>query len=219
MIAFTKSTIPKINETVDFLNVMSYDLMNRRDNVTKHHSGVHDSIAALDAYSHPGMWVKDLNVGLGFYIKWIKTASNDICDNVPAIGCRTEPMEHPVTGADLGKAGAFSWHDEVPPELAESFKRAMKYGADDSDDDFQGRYYMDKKERIFWSWDTPDSIRLKLKKIFSVWKPGSDHRNTVGGVFAWGLGEDAPHFAHLKAVNDVLAEWDAGDQVVEHEEL
>ena len=34
MIAFTKEQGPKIFESVDMVNVMTYDLMNRRDNAT-----------------------------------------------------------------------------------------------------------------------------------------------------------------------------------------
>jgi GH18 family chitinase len=222
MISFTSSTLPKIKKSVDFLNIMTYDLMNRRDNVTKHHSGANASEDAVLRYHRRGFRMWHTNIGLGFYIKWFKTAADDTCDRVPAIGCRTELMEDPVTGADLGKAGAFSWHDEVPQELAGSFYRAMENGVDDINGvRFEGHYYMDKKERIFWSWDTPDSIRKKMNSIL--------HDNGgIGGLFAWGLGEDAPRFEHLKAVNEVLEDIERGpkwvghwpgDRTSEHQEL
>lgn len=219
MIAFTESTLPKIRQSVDFLNVMTYDLMNRRDDVTKHHSGTTESEYALHLYSGTGFHVANLNLGLAFYIKWFKTAGNETCDRLPAIGCRTELMEDPITGADLGKAGAFSWHDEVPHELAASFVRAMENGTDDgSGTEFRGHYYMDTQERIFWSWDTRDSIRTKLDLFFRV-------GNNIGGLFAWGLGEDASRFEHLRAVNDALQgrEIEVGsrpeDDAIDHEEL
>lgn len=213
MIAFKESTLPEIKESVDFLNVMTYDLMNRRDKTTKHHSGMSGSDDALHLYSDMGFDLRHLNLGFGFYIKWFKTAKNETCDSLPAIGCRTELMEDPLTGADLGKAGAFSWHDEVPPELAESFERAMKNGVDDERKGiFEGHYYMDKQERLFWSWDTPSSISKKLRQLHR-------HLNEIGGVFAWGLGEDAPNFEHLKAVNEALAHWDDEGRANEHQEL
>ncbi|KAJ8114056.1 hypothetical protein OPT61_g3972 [Boeremia exigua] len=216
MIAFTWDTIPRINETIDFLNVMTYDLMNRRDKYTVHHSGLDGSITALETYSDMGTYIRELNVGLGFYTKWFRTANNETCDLVPAIGCRTALMEDPVTGADLGKAGAFSWHDEVPSEVAESFARAMKYGMDDmSGGLFRGHYYMDKQERIFWSWDAPDSITKKLRKVLQFFDHYGYH--DLGGVFIWGLGEDAPRFEHLTAVNKALKEWE--DSKFEHQEL
>lgn len=219
MIAFTQSTLPKIRKSVDFLNVMTYDLMNRRDSVTEHHSGTIGSENALHRYSETTPDAANLNLGLAFYIKWFKTAGNETCNRLPAIGCRTELMEDPVTGADLGMAGAFSWHDEVPQELVESFERAMANGLDDGAGmDFKGHYYMDIQEQIFWSWDTPDSIQTKLNLFFQV-------RSNIGGLFAWGLGEDAPRFEHLRAVNEMMQKWESGpgsrleDRVSEHEEL
>ncbi len=38
MIAYTHEQVPKINAAVDYVNVVTYDLMNRRDNATKFHS-------------------------------------------------------------------------------------------------------------------------------------------------------------------------------------
>lgn len=216
--AFTYDTVPKIYESIDFLNVMAYDLMNRRDNFTKHHSGSFDSVDALKPYNDPAIYLQDLTLGLGFYIKWFKTASNETCDRVPAIGCRTELMEDPETGADLGRAGAFSWHDGVPSELKESFERAMSDGVDEwHRGDFIGHCYLDKEKRIFWSWDTPQSITRKLEWIFERFGRHGTKQDDLGGVFAWGLGEDAPRFEHLKAVNKALEDWER--KVSEHQEL
>jgi hypothetical protein len=51
-------------------------------------------------------------------------------------------------------------------------------------------------ENLFWSWETSDAIIKKLPAIVGTKK--------LGGVFAWGLGEDAPQFNHLKAANSAL---------------
>ncbi|KAH9872701.1 hypothetical protein J1614_005095 [Plenodomus biglobosus] len=190
MLAFTPSTVPKIMESADFLNVMTYDLMNRRDHVTKHHTGLIDSIQSLEAYIERGVPAEKVNLGLAFYVKWFKTAADGRCDSFP-VGCKTELMEDPETGGDLGKAGAFSWHDEVPTELAVSYNKALKNG--EYDPDSGGHYYWDKEERLFWSWDTAEAIERKLMLVFE--------KRKIGGVFAWGLGEDAPKFKHLRATN------------------
>ncbi|EUC38036.1 glycoside hydrolase family 18 protein [Bipolaris zeicola 26-R-13] len=194
MLAFTASTIPSIMASVDYLNIMTYDLFNRRDNVTKHHTGLQLSLEAIDAYLAAGVPPEKANLGLAFYIKWYKTAANSTCSTDP-IGCATELMEDPVTGADLGKAGAFSWHDTVPQELSASFNRAMEKGV--YDEVGGGHYYWDEEERLFWSWDTPDAIKRKMQIIMT--------EKGLGGVFAWGLGEDAPKFEHLKASNEMVA--------------
>ncbi|KAJ4303091.1 hypothetical protein N0V90_001982 [Kalmusia sp. IMI 367209] len=193
MLAFTPSTIPSIISTVDFLNIMTYDLMNRRDNLTKHHTGVKLSLEAIDAYIFAGVAPTKANLGLAFYIKWFKTdpAKHEECISNP-IGCKTALMEDPDTGADLGKAGAFSWHDQVPNDLATSFSKALKNGV--YDDEGGGHYYFDGGEDLFWSWDNAEAVSRKFPEV--VKKRG------LGGVFAWGLGEDAPDFERLKAANE-----------------
>jgi GH18 family chitinase len=125
MLAFTKDTVPKISASLDFFNIMTYDLMNRRDNITKHHTGVELSLDAIDAYLENGVPPQKANLGFAFYVKWFKTDPQGSCTENP-VGCRTVLMEDPLTGRDLGQAGAFSWHDTVPSELEQCFKKALK---------------------------------------------------------------------------------------------
>ena len=122
MLAFTNDTIPAISQSLNFFNVMTYDLMNRRDNVTKHHTGIELSLDSVNAYEERGVPCEKMNLGFAFYIKWYKTDPAGGCDKNP-IGCKTALMEDPMTGADLGKAGAFAWHDPVPEEVSASYKR------------------------------------------------------------------------------------------------
>ncbi|KAK5993005.1 Endochitinase 42-like protein [Cladobotryum mycophilum] len=188
LMAFTSATIPQIIQEVDFINVMTYDMMNRRDTVVTHHSGVAGSHETIQTYINHGAPPQRLNLGLGYYVKWFMTKD---CDPKHPLGCPTELLEDPNTGADLGKTAAFSWHDEVPTELATSFARAQKDG-NYFDDGSYG--FWDAAERRWWSYDTPEVIQAKLSRI--VGELG------LGGVFAWGLGEDAPRFIHLKATLD-----------------
>lgn len=190
MIAFSKRSIPSIVESVNFLNIMTYDLMNRRDSVTKHHTGITASREAIQAYLLNGLPARKANLGFAFYIKWFQTDPDGGCDINP-VGCKTRLMEDPKTGADLGRAGAFSWHDVVPAELLKSFNKAMKHGLYDSK--HGGHYFWDSEEHIFWSWDTPEAITIKTQSVLEKYD--------LGGVFAWGLGEDAPTWAHLEALN------------------
>ena len=62
MLAFTKSTVPLISKSVDFLNIMTYDLMNRRDSVTNHHTGVELSLDAISAYLENGLTPEKSNL-------------------------------------------------------------------------------------------------------------------------------------------------------------
>lgn len=198
LIAFTSETVPRIMKEIDFLNVMSYDLMNRRDNATLHHSGVENSQEAVQRYIDRGASPSHVNLGLGYYVKWYMTKK---CDPAKPVGCSTPPLEDPKTGADLGKTGAFSWHDEVPEDLATSFIRARADGKYDVDG---SHYYWDEQELRWWSFDTKRSIRTKFERIVPQLK--------VGGVFAWGIGEDAPDFEHYLATAEEVRKIREGDR-------
>lgn len=176
---------------LDFLNVMTYDLMNRRDTVTKHHTGVALSLEAVDAYVANGAAIEDLNLGFAFYAKYFRTQHAPCAESASKVGCPTLLLEDPETGADLGRAGSFSWHDKVPEEVAESFQRALDKGT--YDDKQGGYYYWDEAEDLWWTFDTAEAIERKFSLIMD--------KRRLGGVFAWGLGEDAPAYEHLAAVN------------------
>lgn len=208
MIAFTPQTMPIISQSVDFLNIMTYDLMNRRDNVTKHHTGVQISLEGIDSYIDLELSPGKANLGFAFYVKWFKTDPDANCAPNP-IGCRTTLMEDPETGVDLGKAGAFSWHDKVPADLSLSFEKAKAHGKYDYDQG--GYYYWDATENLWWSWDTPEAILKKFPAIVET-------RN-LGGVFAWGLGEDANDWKHLKALKAGYHGWAEKPEIQWRDEL
>jgi GH18 family chitinase len=172
---------------------MTYDLMNRRDTVTKHHTGLQLSLEAVNAYLENGVPPEKANLGFAFYTKFFKTDPQGRCDRNP-VGCKTVLMEDPETGVDLGQTGGFSWHDPVPEEVRESFALALNNAKYDTEQG--GNYFWDKNENIWWTWDTPEAIARKFPPI--VEKLG------LGGVFAWGLGEDAPDWTHLKALTSAV---------------
>ena len=193
LMAFTSSSIPRIMDQVDFLNIMTYDLLNGRDNFTQHHSGVADSREAMERYISRGAPPDKLNLGFGYYIKWFKTLPD--CNARNPLGCPTEILEDPETGADTGKCGAFSWHDKVPEELASSWSLTLARGTWDVDN---SPYFWDPQEHIWWSFDDDSSIETKFTHIV--------HPLKLGGVFAWGLGEDATSFWLLGATIDSIRE-------------
>jgi len=140
MIAFTEETVPLINQHIDFFNIMTYDLMNRRDNVTKHLTGVALSLEAIDTYISRGIPPSKANLGYALYVKWAKSAPEADCATEP-VGCRTDLLEDTVTGADLGKTAGFSWHDAIPSELKTSSGKALTRGTYDTEGG--GYYYWD----------------------------------------------------------------------------
>jgi GH18 family chitinase len=123
MIAYTAETAPAIEAVVDHINIMSYDLMNRRDTVTKHHTGVAGSLEAVDNYLALGFSPKKLLLGFAFYSKWFTTEANSTC-GVNALGCQTVVMEN-ADGSDNGKSGALTFEPAnmvfTPPRTNLSF--------------------------------------------------------------------------------------------------
>ncbi|KAG7403628.1 Chitinase 1 [Fusarium oxysporum f. sp. rapae] len=107
MIAYTSSETPRINESVDFVNVMTYDLMNRRDHHTTHHVSIEGAASAIKKYISLGFPASKLVVGIPFYAKWFTTKNGYTC-NQP-IGCPTELLEDDDDGSDTGKSGSMTF--------------------------------------------------------------------------------------------------------------
>lgn len=134
----------------------------------------------------------------------LRSSQDKIDNGMTPVGCRTLLMEDPETGADLGRSGAFSWDDAVPPAVQASYRRALKQGV--YDEVHGGHYYWDSKEDLWWSFDTPQSIAEKKFPLVVM-------NRRLGGVFAWGIGEDAPLYRHFQTVSHVIelirsGEWE-----------
>lgn len=191
MLAFDAEHLTKIIPHMDFFNIMTYDLINRRDVMTKHHAGNEDSLIAVDKYLSNGMPREKAILGFAFYIKWFKIRPIKELDGPirSPISLPTVLMEDPVTGADLGGTGAILWIDSPAPCLAASLERAVREGR--YDDHHKGHYY-----NPFWTWEDPGAIVRKYSMVVKL-------RN-LGGVFAWDLGGDAKDWSHLKALNSAV---------------
>ena len=118
MIAFTAEQVPKIDAAVDYVNVMTYDLMNRRDNYTKHHTDVNGTLSAIETYIERGMTPSKMNMGIAFYAKYFTLAANSTC--VGPIGCPITLAEA-ADGSDTGTSGAVTFEaSSFPVEVSKS---------------------------------------------------------------------------------------------------
>ncbi|KAI2623888.1 glycoside hydrolase family 18 protein [Hypomontagnella submonticulosa] len=106
MIAYTPYQAAQIFSAVDMVNLMSYDMMNRRDTATLHHSSVKGSLEAVERYLELGLSPCKINLGLAYYAKFFQTAPNVTC---------TEPVGCPIVkaeaddGSDTGTSGAVTF--------------------------------------------------------------------------------------------------------------
>ncbi|KAI0397085.1 glycoside hydrolase family 18 protein [Xylariaceae sp. FL0594] len=178
MIAFTADKVPNITKIVDFVNVMAYDLMNRRDNVTNHHTSVQGSLQTVQKYLDLGMDAAKMNLGIAFYAKWFTTSED--CSSKP-IGCKTVPLED--NGEDTEMSGPVTFAEGVPVRSS---------GVADKEQG--GEWYYDAQKSQFWTWDTPEFIAQKFEKIIKA--------KNLGGVMGWALGDDLPGFDYIKAMED-----------------
>lgn len=121
MIAFTAEQGPKIFESVDMVNVMAYDLMNRRNNVTMHHSSVVDSLDTVHAYQEIGLSGDKINLGFAYYAKWFTTKAG--CSEEHPIGCEVEPLET-ADGGDTGKSGVLTFEASTMAKAPDNLKES-----------------------------------------------------------------------------------------------
>ncbi|RKF65161.1 Acidic mammalian chitinase [Golovinomyces cichoracearum] len=110
MIAYTPEQAPSIWKSVDWVNVMTYDLMNRRDTVTKFHTDVKSSRETIDYYINElHLTPEKINLGFAMYSKWSYISSNETCTT--GLGCKTELMEA-SDGSDTGRSGTVTFQAE-----------------------------------------------------------------------------------------------------------
>lgn len=196
MLGYTEENAASIFDPVDMVNIMSYDLMNRRDNVTKHHTSIQGSLDTVNNYINLGMNATKGNLGIAFYAKYFTTDPSSDCSTQP-IGCATVELED-ANGQDTGKSGAVTF--ETNPEVSSasitsSWSKAKSNGI--TDEEAGGQYYWDSDAQLFWTWDTPDLISQKFTDIIA--------ETGLGGVMAWSLGEDSSDWSELKAINAGVA--------------
>ncbi|KAK4210293.1 glycoside hydrolase superfamily [Rhypophila decipiens] len=109
MMAYTAETGPVLDSIVDAVHVMTYDLMNRRDNCTKHTQSLVGVTEAIELYISRGFHPSKLNLGYVFYASWFTLQNATAC--VTPTGCRTELLEYP-NGTDTLRSGAVTFEFE-----------------------------------------------------------------------------------------------------------
>ncbi|KAL5371956.1 hypothetical protein DPSP01_013871 [Paraphaeosphaeria sporulosa] len=106
MIAYTDETGPLIWPSVDYINLMAYDLMNRRDTKTAHHTSVKGATEVVKNYIAIGAPPSKMNLGFAFYAKYFQTASSGSSQS--ALGIPIVPAED-AAGKDTLTSGAWTF--------------------------------------------------------------------------------------------------------------
>ncbi|KAL1892305.1 hypothetical protein Cpir12675_004591 [Ceratocystis pirilliformis] len=117
MMAYTAAKIPEIDAAVDYVNVMTYDLMNRRDTVTKHHTDIKSSLATIDTYIQRGFPASKLHLGIAFYAKYFTLQDAKSCTE--PTGCPLVPAEF-ENGTDANNSGALTFEASSFPVVVDT---------------------------------------------------------------------------------------------------
>ncbi|KAL7788201.1 glycoside hydrolase family 18 protein [Trichoderma ceciliae] len=189
MIAYTAENVAKIDAIVDYVNVMTYDLMMRRMNTTTHHSGTANSLDSVNSYIERGLSASKINLGFAFYAKWFATATGYNC--TAPVGCPTAELEAP-DGSDTGRSGAVTF---AVSSWGGDLQNAVLNGI--ADQELGGQWYWDSAKEVFWTWDTAEFVARKFTDI--VVPKG------LGGVMAWALAQDSHDWSRFKAIQAGVA--------------
>lgn len=95
---------------VDWVNIMTYDVMCRRDTIAKYHTDVKNSIKTIDHFVKKlHLDPKKINLGFTMYAKYFTIDTTEPCDT--GLGCSTKLLET-SDGAGKGKTGFVSFEAE-----------------------------------------------------------------------------------------------------------
>ncbi|KAI5295735.1 hypothetical protein KEM52_000392 [Ascosphaera acerosa] len=196
MLAYTAETARDIFGAVDYVNIMSYDLTNRRSQVTGHLSSVQGSLESVMNYLDLGLDPGKAVLGFPFYAEYYTMQPG--CAESSGLGCPIVPAED-AQGMDAKTSGVLTFQREnfasppahlgASPTAIESFRAATANGIR-VDHEHGAAYAVDTQNNLFWTWDSPAFYDRKFTDIVNLHK--------LGGVMAWSLGEDSQDWAHIK---------------------
>jgi len=151
---------------VNYINIMSYDLVNGYSTVTGHHTGLYSTPQQSESVDHAVRWLdsagvplKKLVIGMAFYARIFQDVAD--VNNGLYQSCRF------YRGA--------SWRDQATRLSADS---GWAYHWDPV---AQAPYKYNAKDKLFASFDDTTSVRLKTEY--------ASHKR-LGGVMFWQLTED-----------------------------
>ncbi|KAF2757875.1 glycoside hydrolase [Pseudovirgaria hyperparasitica] len=121
MLIFNAANGKNIFDNVDFVNIMTYDIMNRRDKTTSHHTCVQDTLDTVQEYLNIGLDPQKANLGLALYAKWFGVQPG--CTSTGGLGCATVELEA-SNGADTNHSGSMTFEAKNAKDAPSSLSPA-----------------------------------------------------------------------------------------------
>lgn len=197
--------VKKLFETVDFVNVMSYDLRGAWDNTTGHQTPLYrnakDPVNAgfsidesVKFLLNNGAVSNKIVVGAAYYTRgWGKTTAGTGTDsNNPGLFAKAE-----ISGVDADNASTFGAANDNPTKTGEGGRRggvwayrnlALLKQSDPGlveywDDVAKSPYLYSSKTGAFYTYDNKRSVTEKANYV---------NANNLGGMIVWQAAQDAP---------------------------
>ncbi|MBL1223784.1 glycosyl hydrolase family 18 protein [Enterococcus sp. BWR-S5] len=201
--------IAGVFEVVDFANLMTYDIHGAWENTTNHHSGLYTSSKAPQGDGKPwsfstndsvnfflnnGATPEKIVIGAAFYSRGWGNVENDGPDPEKLPGLfgsadfattdadgnksRGAENEKPLVNGDGGRNGGI-WAYRSFNQLKEKYSDLTEYW----DDESKASYMYSESSKVFFTYDSVQSIQEKTKYI---------REKGLGGVITWMQSQDKP---------------------------
>jgi len=165
---------------VDYVNLMTYDLVGGYSTVTGHHTPLYSNSKQKESADNCiqyllsiGVPAKKLIMGAAFYARtWegVSPENNGLYQN--------------------GKFKSFIGFKDFPKRISESDGFTYYW-----DNDAQAPYAYNAKEKIYATFDSKQSIEAKTNYVI---------KHKLGGIMFWQLGDDSPKNGLLETINTTL---------------
>jgi chitinase len=195
--------IKKVFDTVDFANIMTYDMRGAWDDTSGHQTGLYTNpedptkgagLSVDESVKYllsKGAKANEIVVGAAYYTRgWQKVSKGPDAktpglfgkaelvtkdaDNTPARGASNEA---PLKAGDGGRIGGV-WSYRSLDKLKAAYPGIKEYW----DDTAKAPYLYDEKTGAFFTYDNPKSVTEKAKYV---------NENNLGGMIAWMASQDA----------------------------
>lgn len=169
----------EVMEVADYVNMMTYDLVNGYATTTGHHTPLYSTASQHESTDNAiqyliklGIDPKKIILGAAFYAR--------VWENVPA------------TNNGLYQPGKFK--NSIPFKQFPSRMSPAQGFTYFWDDKAQAPYMYNAKEKLFATFDDKKSIALKTKYV---------QKHNLGGIMFWELSQDIPEDGLLNVIDSV----------------
>ena len=184
---YSRYELSKLNEYLDYINLMTYDLQN--SSKVTHHAALFDSSyspygsakQSVDLFSSLGVSKNKLVVGAAFYGR-VFTLTESLIDSEVLGSTKVSDGNKNITFTSI--------YNDYLSKMFSQYNTLVRIW----DEEAKAPILYDKTKKIAISYDDRESIKLKCQYVLD---------NDLGGIMFWCYGEDLT-YTLLDAIYDVM---------------